>query len=78
MVIHEIKNIKPQNITLLRYSFQIIQFEGALTISTFKLVIPQKLYFFLFFQIRTGLKEQCHEDFAVLGQSCAKIISLRL
>ena len=77
MVIHEIKNIKPQNITLLRYSFQIIQFEGALTISTFKLVIKQKLYFFLFFQIRTGVKGQCH-DFAVLGQFCANIISLRL
>ena len=25
-----------------------------------------------------GLKEQCHEDFAVLGQFCAKIITLRL
>ena len=24
------------------------------------------------------LKEQCHEDFAVLGQFCAKIITLRL
>ena len=24
------------------------------------------------------LKEHCHEDFAVLGQFCAKIISLRL
>ena len=24
------------------------------------------------------LKEQCHEDFAVLGQFCAKIINLRL
>ena len=24
------------------------------------------------------LKEQCHEDFAVLGQLCAKIINLRL
>ena len=24
------------------------------------------------------LKEQCHEDFAVLGQFCAKIIALRL
>ena len=24
------------------------------------------------------LKGQCHEDFAVLGQFCAKIISLRL
>ena len=25
-----------------------------------------------------SLKEQCHEDFAVLGQFCAKIITLRL
>ena len=25
-----------------------------------------------------NLKEQCHEDFAVLGQLCAKIITLRL
>ena len=24
------------------------------------------------------LKEHCHEDFAVLGQFCAKIITLRL
>ena len=24
------------------------------------------------------LKEQCHEDFAVLGQFCAKIVTLRL
>ena len=24
------------------------------------------------------LKEQCHEDFAVLGQFCAKIIALSL
>ena len=24
------------------------------------------------------LKEQCHEDFAVLGQFCAKTITLRL
>ena len=24
------------------------------------------------------LKEQCHEDFAVLGQFCAKIIAFRL
>ena len=24
------------------------------------------------------LKEQCHEDFAVLGQFCPKIITLRL
>ena len=24
------------------------------------------------------LKEQCHEDFAVLGQFCAKIITLML
>ena len=24
------------------------------------------------------LKEQCHKDFAVLGQFCAKIITLRL
>ena len=24
------------------------------------------------------LKEQCHEDFAVLGQFCAKIVNLRL
>ena len=24
------------------------------------------------------LKEQCHEDFAVLGQFCAQIIALRL
>ena len=24
------------------------------------------------------LKEQCHDDFAVLGQFCAKIITLRL
>ena len=24
------------------------------------------------------LKEQCHEDFAVLGQLCANIITLRL
>ena len=24
------------------------------------------------------LKEQCHEDFALLGQFCAKIIALRL
>ena len=26
----------------------------------------------------TSLKGQCHEDFAVLGQFCAKIITLRL
>ena len=26
----------------------------------------------------TGLKEQCHDHFAVLGQFCAKIITLRL
>ena len=25
-----------------------------------------------------ALKEQCHEDFAVFGQFCAKIITLRL
>ena len=25
-----------------------------------------------------NLKEQCHEDFAVLGQFCAKIITLKL
>ena len=24
------------------------------------------------------LKEQCYEDFAILGQFCAKIITLRL
>ena len=24
------------------------------------------------------LKEQCHEEFAVLGQFCAKIITLKL
>ena len=24
------------------------------------------------------LKEQCHDDFAVLGQLCAKIVTLRL
>ena len=28
--------------------------------------------------ISGGLKEQCHEDFAVLGQFCAKIITLSL
>ena len=27
---------------------------------------------------RVGLQEQCHEDFAVLGQFCAKIITLGL
>ena len=27
---------------------------------------------------RRNLKGQCHEDFAVLGQFCAKIIALRL
>ena len=27
---------------------------------------------------KSCLKEQCHEDFAVLGQFCAKIITLRL
>ena len=25
----------------------------------------------------SNLKEQCHEDFAVLGQFCAEIITLR-
>ena len=29
-------------------------------------------------QFSPSLKEQCHEDFAVLGQFCAKIITLRL
>ena len=29
-------------------------------------------------ELSLGLKEQCHEDFAVLGQFCAKIITLRL
>ena len=32
----------------------------------------------LCFQIPPVLKEQCHEDFAVLGQICAKIVTLRL
>ena len=27
---------------------------------------------------KSTLKEQCHEDFAVLGQFCAKVITLRL
>ena len=27
---------------------------------------------------KTQLKEQCHKDFAVLGQFCAKIITWRL
>ena len=30
------------------------------------------------FDANGNLKEQCHEDFAVLGQFCAKIITLRL
>ena len=29
-------------------------------------------------KINLKLKEQCHEDFAVLGQFCDKIITLRL
>ena len=32
----------------------------------------------LFSLLSIILKGQCHEDFAVLGQFCAKIISLRL
>ena len=31
-----------------------------------------------FLEINSGLKGQCHEDFAVLGQFFAKIITLRL
>ena len=38
--------------------------------------------FFLFFLfngvLNLTLKGHCHEDFAVLGQFCAKIITLRL
>ena len=38
------------------------------------LFFPQLLsFFFLFF----NLKGHCHEDFAVLGQFCAKIITLK-
>ena len=29
-------------------------------------------------KVISKVKEQCHEDFAVLGQYCAKIIALRL
>ena len=28
-------------------------------------------------QLHAASKEQCHEDFAVLGQFCAKIITLK-
>ena len=36
------------------------------------------VYNFLRRSVGEVLKEQCHEDFAVLGQFCAKIITLRL
>ena len=29
-------------------------------------------------KLECNLKEQCHEDFAVLGQFCAKIVTLRI
>jgi len=45
----------------------LIKFEGHQT-------FDQKRNTFLLFAC---LKGQCHEDFAVLGQFCAKIITLR-
>ena len=35
-------------------------------------------YEYLRFRKCKDLKEQCHEDFVVLGQFCAKIITSRL
>ena len=41
------------------------------------LIAWKVIYFFVYRELH-NLKEQCHEDFAVLGQFRDKIITLRL
>ena len=55
-----------------------IQFSNLVSSSTEKLEKSFNLIFNLRDLLWDYLKEQCHEDFAVLGQFCAKIATLRL
>ena len=67
------------NLILLRAVINPI-FDSLTHSFTFKYSVQSNAELMSFFNYKVDfiLKEQCHEDFAVLGQFCAKIITLRL